>query len=286
MGHSNLFDTIFKCSCKHKKGKGNSSNGKHMVGGSIANSGNIVTKTRMLNSSEFLNLLNEKKTFLLMVFSNLIVQIGITYYIMMNYENIHESVTGDDLDGGGNNNTDNDPTIKKYVYLLFFIQLVLVFILALIPMASLPKFVIFSILSATFGMSLSYIIQIYNSINMDIVKIALLGTASIFGLMFLLGVLLVIFGLQIGMQFALFLFFSLLLLIIGRIVMLFNSSSSSSGASKAFSFIGLFLFALYIMYDTNHILQREYDGDFITASLDYYLDLINVFVNLLSVNNN
>jgi len=286
MVHSNLFDTIFKCSCKHKKGKNSGKHGKHMVGGSIANSSNIVTKTRILNSSEFLNLLNEKKTFLLMVFSNLIVQIGITYYIMLNYENIHESITGDDIDGDGKNKTANDPTIKKYVYLLFFIQLVLVFILALIPMSALPKFFIFSVLSATFGISLSYIIQIYNSINMDIVKISLLGIASIFGLMFLLGLLLIIFGLQLVMQFALFLFFSLLLLIIGRIVMLFNSSSSSSGASKAFSFIGLFLFAIYIMYDTNHILQREYDGDFITASLDYYLDIINVFVNLLSVNNN
>ena len=50
--------------------------------------------------------------------------------------------------------------------------------------------------------------------------------------------------------------------------------------------ISLFLFALYILYDTNHILQRNYYGDFITASLDYYLDIINIFVNLFSLNNN
>jgi FtsH-binding integral membrane protein len=46
--------------------------------------------------------------------------------------------------------------------------------------------------------------------------------------------------------------------------------------------IGVVLFSLYIIYDTNHILQREYYGDFITASMDYYLDILNVFVNLLS----
>jgi FtsH-binding integral membrane protein len=36
------------------------------------------------------------------------------------------------------------------------------------------------------------------------------------------------------------------------------------------------------MYDTNNILQRNYYGDFITASLDYYLDIINIFSGLLS----
>ena len=42
------------------------------------------------------------------------------------------------------------------------------------------------------------------------------------------------------------------------------------------------LFSVYIVYDTNNILQRDYGGDFITASLDYYLDIINIFSNLLS----
>jgi FtsH-binding integral membrane protein len=44
----------------------------------------------------------------------------------------------------------------------------------------------------------------------------------------------------------------------------------------------LMVFSLYIMYDTNNILQRNYSGDFITASLDYYLDIINIFSGLLS----
>ena len=55
---------------------------------------------------------------------------------------------------------------------------------------------------------------------------------------------------------------------------------------KIISVLGLFLFSLFIIYDTNHILQREYYGDFVTASLDYYLDIINVFVDLVAFNNN
>ena len=42
------------------------------------------------------------------------------------------------------------------------------------------------------------------------------------------------------------------------------------------------LFSVYIIYDTNSILQRDYGGDFISASLAYYLDIINIFSNLLS----
>ena len=45
---------------------------------------------------------------------------------------------------------------------------------------------------------------------------------------------------------------------------------------------GLMLFSIYIVYDTNRILQKDYFGDFVTASLDYYLDIINIFIRLLS----
>ena len=303
MTHSNLFDTIFKCSCKHKgckgsKGSKGSKGGKGsksgMMGGSIGSGSGIsgsgisgstiINKTRMLSSSDFLALLNEKKTFLLMVFSNLIVQLGITYYIMMNYNTWTSGSTGSTgSTSGTGSNKKEDPSIKRYFYLLFFIQIVIILILALVPMPAFLKFIVFSIFSTTFGLSLSYLVQIYNSINTDLVQMALIGTVSIFGLMFLLGVLLIIFGLQLGIGFFLFLFFALLLLIIGRIIMMFISSYSFS--TQAFSTISLFLFALYILYDTNHILQRNYYGDFITASLDYYLDIINIFVNLLSLNN-
>jgi FtsH-binding integral membrane protein len=52
-----------------------------------------------------------------------------------------------------------------------------------------------------------------------------------------------------------------------------------SGAVKGLSVVGLMLFSLFVVYDTNTILQRNYYGDFITASLDYYLDIINIFLN-------
>jgi hypothetical protein len=91
------------------------------------------------------------------------------------------------------------------------------------------------------------------------------------------------FGVNLGFQFAAFLFYALLLLIIVQIVTLFSGTSSMF--IKGFSIFGLILFSLYIIYDTNNILQREYYGDFITASLDYYLDVLNIFIDLVALNN-
>jgi FtsH-binding integral membrane protein len=58
-----------------------------------------------------------------------------------------------------------------------------------------------------------------------------------------------------------------------------------SAAIKGLSVVGLALFSLFVIYDTNTILQRNYYGDFITASLDYYLDIINIFLNLVNFEN-
>jgi FtsH-binding integral membrane protein len=113
---------------------------------------------------------------------------------------------------------------------------------------------------------------------------AILGTISIFGVMFLFGAMLIMFGINLGFQFAAFLFYALLLLIIVQLVVMFSGTSSIF--VKGLSVAGLILFSLYIVYDTNNILQREYYGDFITASLDYYLDILNIFIDLVSFNNN
>ena len=87
-------------------------------------------------------------------------------------------------------------------------------------------------------------------------------------------------GIQLGFKTALVLLFALLALIIISIVQYFIVQSSF--LKKLIVITSLLLFSVYIVYDTNSILQRNYDGDFITASLNYYLDLINIFSALLS----
>jgi FtsH-binding integral membrane protein len=213
--------------------------------------------------SPFLNLLNEKKEFLIKVFANLIAQLGITYYVMMNYT--------------------ADPKNKGLFWGLIIVQFLLIITLAMVPMPSWLKFILFSLFSVSSG----YILSILRKVaDPKLIQTAILGTLSIFGVMFLFGATLIMFGVKLGLQFAAFLFYALLLLIIVQIVTLF--SGATTGFMKGLTIFSLILFSIYIIYDTNNILQREYYGDFITASMDYYLDIINVFIDLVGLigNNN
>lgn len=210
--------------------------------------------------SDILSLIVSKKEFFILIFANLIAQLGITYYIMQ-----------------------KTPATNKNAFnfwLLFGIQIIIIFILALVPMPSWMKFILFCGFSYTFGLSLARLKSRYNS---DMIQSAVLGTISIFGVMLAFGVILIMTGIKLGLQFGLGLLFALLLLIIVSIVYMFIPSSS--GTKRYLTIFSLMLFSVYIIYDTNRILQRNYYGDFITASLDYYLDILNIFVNMLSYNN-
>jgi FtsH-binding integral membrane protein len=99
--------------------------------------------------------------------------------------------------------------------------------------------------------------------------------------MFAIGLFLILSGIELGLGFGSVLFFGLLGLIIVRFAMMLTSQISNY--YKSMSIFGLILFSLYIVYDTNKILQKDYYGDFITAALDYYLDILNLFLDWLSV---
>ena len=210
------------------------------------------------------NLLYEKKTFLVKTFANLIVQLGITYYVMEKTPS-----------------TKNNAVDKTILYTYLFGGLLIIFVLALVPMPSWLKFIIFCVFSYITGLLLSLLTLVVSS---DIINMAIQGTISIFAVMFAFGVGLIFSGIKLGMKTALFLLSSLFILIIARIVFWF--SGASSYMNKMLTFVGLLLFSAYIVFDTNQILQRDYYGDFITASLDYYLDIINIFVKLVSLDSN
>ena len=212
--------------------------------------------TTKLEKNNLFQLINEKKQFLILVFSNLVAQLGITYYTMMNY-----------------------PGITNKFWLIIIAQFVIIFFLALVTMPSWIKFILFSLFSFLWGVILAGFRQ---KPGMDkLIQFAVAGSAGVFATMVVIGMLLIMFGIQLGMGFATGLFIALLLLIIVQFVLIFINKYSV--ATRFMSGFGLLLFSLFIIYDTNNILQRNYSGDFITASLDYYLDIINVFVDLLGI---
>ena len=209
------------------------------------------------------DLLHDKKEFLLLIFSNLVLQLGITYYVIMNYTDNHA-----------------EKSILRH-FMIFLLLIALIFIMTLVHMPMWCKFIVFSLFSSVFGVYLS---TMKTHVDPKIIQMAVAGTVGIFSTFLLFGVFLVAIGIRLGMQFGLFLLGALLLLIISQIVGLFIGASSNW--IKMVSIVGLFIFSMYVVYDTNNILQRDYSGDFITASLDYYLDILNLFLNLTNTMEN
>jgi FtsH-binding integral membrane protein len=212
--------------------------------------------------SQVFQLISEKKVFFSLILINLLVQLYITYIVSNNVK-VDEEKDAKRFDG-------------KFIGACVA-AIVIILILAFVTMPAWLKFILFSLFSSAFGVILAYR---KSGLDPSVIKSALVGTASIFVSMFIFGLALIMSGIQLGFKTALILFFALLLLIIISIVQYFIIQSSY--LKKLIVIGSLLLFSLYIVYDTNSILQRNYSGDFITASLDYYLDLINIFSALLS----
>ncbi len=209
-----------------------------------------------------MNLLKGKKELMILTFANLITQLGITYYVMTNTKV-----------------TEADSYNLKY-WLLIISTFIIIYVLAVIPMPSWLKFILFSAFSYIWGILLA---SFKLKINDDgLINMAMLGSIGVFLIMFLIGAFLLASGIALGFNTGLILFFSLLALIIAQIFSLFYKSTM---LTKTLAAIGIVIFSGYIIYDTNTILQRNYYGDFVQASLDYYLDILNIFTNLVTLNN-
>jgi hypothetical protein len=205
-----------------------------------------------------MQLMYEKKEFLILVFANLIAQLGITYYVMERTTNIKISSTP-----------------------LFIAQLIILFVMILVPMPEFIKFLLFCLFSYTWGLALSKLKKEYNS---DMINVAIQGALTVFAVFVVAGITLIAGGINLGYKFGAILFWSLLALIVANLIFILGASMNQ--AHKILSFIGIILFAMYVMYDTNIILQRNYYGDFVTASMDYYLDILNLFTSFLGFSNN
>lgn len=209
------------------------------------------------HAAELFKVMNEKKIFFILIFVNLLVQLGITYYAM---------------------ETSTPPKGNATFWLLFIGSLLLIMAMILIPMPSFCKVVLFAAFSYVMGLLLAMTKK-----HNDQIRLAMQGALSVFAAMLTVGLGLLLTGIQLGYQFGLFLFVSLLLLLIARLVSIFSGTVSTG--HLGLSIFGIVLFALYVMYDTNVIFRRDYSGDFITASLDYYLDILNLFTSLLGMDN-
>ena len=199
----------------------------------------------------------DKRWFLSFVFLTLLFQLGITYNVL--------------------NQTANPPPPSN-IFALFLVALSIIVILSFIQMPEIAKFGLFSVFSYIQGLILSIYKFKYNP---EVINTAIKGTMSIFATMFAAGLGITALGVELGEKIGGFLFWVLLTLVLLRLVFM----SSTGGIHKILSFVGLLLFAMYVVYDTNTILQRNYNGGVISAALDYYLDILNLFSSQMRTQN-
>jgi len=202
---------------------------------------------------KYINIFSNKQQFLIMVFVNLIIQTMITRYSML-----------------------QSPKQKnKWYSLLAFLVALLLIVVMCLPIKIWMKFLVFCLFSLVQGYTLASI-----PIHDTILQFAFYGALSIFVSMIGISSIITMLGIQIGPRVGLGLFYALLIFLLFIIFNIFTGQV----ANKLLALVGILLFSIYIVYDTNKILQRDYKGDFISASLDYYLDFLNLFVNISWLN--
>jgi FtsH-binding integral membrane protein len=211
----------------------------------------------------FGDLLKGKETFMAAIFATLIFELVVAFGTMKALQH----------------NEAAQRTLAKYFYVFVILQFVFILLLAFLPMPPSVKFVIFTLFSLSVGTTLSKVAAAKGD---NVVKVAVVGTMAVFATMLIVGIIITMLGINLGWL-AIVLFFALLLLIVVRIVFLFMKESSN--VRKGLAILSIILFGMFIIFDTNNILQRDYNGDFVTAAIDYFLDILNIFVSMTELVN-
>lgn len=224
----------------------------------------------MKTTASFVKLLQKKKGFLAAVYATLVLQLVVTFAIVIklrDYPELSKRVR----------------SVPYIVWIIVFIGLVLClpFVMMLPPWI---KLFVFTLISVLFG----FMMHVSSAkLPMSFVERAMIGTMAVFVGMSLAGLALAAIGVDIGFM-GLFLFAALVGLLVASLVMLLmqkrrDVEGKLTKGYKALLYIGLVLFSVMIMYDTNMILQRNYGFDFVTAAMDFYFDSMNVFARLLTL---
>jgi len=131
------------------------------------------------------------------------------------------------------------------------------------------KFVLFTIFSTLIGALLSSV----KTMDREKVKEALAATVGIFVVMFVAGLLSTRLKIDfVPIALALFVIY---LVTLFATLLRYNTSK-----------IFVPIFALFVLVETNIMMRKNYQGDFVNGSLSYFTDIVNLFTNLLQSMNN
>lgn len=218
-------------------------------------------------------LVKGRETFLMSVYSILILQLVITMVLVKSFQNSPKILA----------------ITKRYTLLFAVMSIGVVFIMGL----GLPqeiKMILFTILSIIIALFLS---AITSRVSPHLVNQALASTIGIFVTLSAFALGLSSMGIHLGWM-GVYLFAALIGLIVVSLVFALykvvdksqESVESKNQFHKILVIVGMVLFSMFVVYDTNMVLQRDYVGGPIDAAEDFYLTFINLFTRTLSLQSN
>jgi FtsH-binding integral membrane protein len=229
----------------------------------------------MTKLNNFVKLMRNKKALLNCIFFTLLTQIAITmgFIKVFDITQITEHILA---------LYKSSVSFGMFIFIIFVISIFLLYIMIRSSLSYSQKYMIFILFSFIQAFFLHIILSTYSD---ETIHFAFYSTISLFVSLFIFGLLVVYLGYDLSWL-GFILFISLFILIITQLVFMFIGNYETY--QKLFSIVSLVIFMLYIIYDTNKILLK-YDNttDYcIIGSLDYYLDIINMFIDLLRLSSN
>jgi len=209
---------------------------------------------------------NDKFYFIIKVYIALIIQLLITFGFLHILRLTKDNIT----------KVLKDTNVWVYI----IISLILILIFAFLPRNTPTpiKLFIFSLFALVKGI-LFYKISEYA--DTETINSVLISAILIFFVMSIFAFILFNLNYDIG-YIGNYLFAGLLGLIIAHIIMIFNKPSKFM--FKIIVYFGLTLFSLFVLYDTNKmLLNYNKNSDVLDSTMNFYLDIINIFSNLFAL---
>lgn len=163
---------------------------------------------------------------------------------------------------------------RVFFLIAFIVSFFLIFGIMSSELTRFEKMVLFTFFSILFGYMLSPI----GLVNKKIILSALAGTIGIFIFMFIGGYLFTHYKINLD-SLGKILFGSLIGLIVAGLVDLMFGLSKT--AYRFYIYAGLIVYSLFVVFDTQVILQKKYGDDYVASSFSYYLDFLGIFLRLV-----
>lgn len=217
----------------------------------------------MLDIKNFNKLVKSKTPLLKCIFSTLIAQMIVTtvvVYALYKFNKIHIALN-----------------LLSFLVILG-INIYLIFLMVGNNISFNTRVLYFTIFSVLNGLIIGSMTKFFSPTD---IKIALISVLVTFVLFFLFGLLTVMLKIDLSWL-GILLFICLVALIVRYLIMFIYPVKKNT--YMIINTFGIVLFSLFIMYDTNKILVRYKNTqvDCVRGALDYYLDLVNLFIRFLA----